>query len=151
MVSFHFCPSCAEVLYKRDKFREKVHAHTHTHRYKQLYLYTRSVLVPKSIHKCVIRSACSGLFPPPPCPVHLSLPQKGCWWAPVCCLRGKEISLGHTHHVHITASIRWGKPCVSEALLPPLDLSIPPVESAHVNTHSHSCTYVCVCPYPGRL
>ena len=66
VVSFHFCPSCAEVLYKRDKFREKVC--THTHRYTQLYLYTRSVHVPKSTHKRVIRSACPGLFPPLPSP-----------------------------------------------------------------------------------
>ena len=36
------------------------------------------------------------LFVPCPShPNHLSFPQEGCWWAPVCCLGRKEIEPGH--------------------------------------------------------
>lgn len=52
VVSFHFCPSCAEVLYKRDKFREKVHAHTHTQVQTAVPIHTISTSAQEHTQMC---------------------------------------------------------------------------------------------------
>ena len=86
----------------------------------------------------------------PPGPKHLSFPQKGCWWAPVCYLGAKEIARallvpraqgpGHTHHIH--------SPCPMEKVLCPggTPSSGPQFPScrrcACVYTHTHTYTHV---------
>ena len=140
LVSFHFCPSCGKVLYKRDKFRERVRAHTQVH----------TAVCIHTISTCALKctpSAWTETSAPvccPPGPKHLSFPQKGCWWAPVCYLGAKEIARallvpraqgpGHTHHTH--------SPCPMGKVLcpggtPSSGPQFPSSRCACVYTHTH--------------
>lgn len=136
MVSFHFYPCIGEILYKRDKFRERVCTCIQVHTPVPIHMIITCAQEYTQMHGH--RGTCFSLFPP--CPNHsVPSPERLLGHVGICLLSGRERNIARALLVAELGPTK--SPPLSthlmEKLLPPSGLSL----SAHLRAHAHTHTH----------